>query len=1030
MRMFPLFSVLLVLALVLPAAAQPVLNVKRTEVQWPDIHVYYDIQCNGQLDLSHTINDFTLREDGIPVPPAAVSCPDTTAHCPPSVTLVLDASASVVGQWHVGLVKAGNAFIDKMDGVTDEAAVVYFNSSVIVQQGMTTQKAPLRTAINGLFPVGNRAMFDGAHAGITQTASAASNACRAVVLATNGTDNQSSYNEADVIALARATNVRVITLGLGSTFDAASLQRIADSTGGAFYPVLDTLNISTAFREVFEFISDGFRECRLTYRSDCPDGAQHELRIDVAGICGGSASHTLKFHKPQLPTQMQILDLLPGVTEGFEGQLVTVPVMYSMLQPGVLQPSDIIITFPEVHLQLQGITIPSLSPLSGSGVDIVPYAGNYLLSTRDAIAVGIGGPFLNLEFYIKERVDSISLQIQPVNVLVSKGCVRPVFHPGSINVAVAPQPEIEALGAPAFCPGDSVVLRTTREYDAYFWTTGDTTRSIVASDSGNYAVSVMDYAGRTALSPLFHVEVYPGANPELSSEGMFALCAGRTLDLQTTQPFAQYRWSTGDTTASITITDAGAYSVSVTDANGCTGGSDTLFVTLDDPVVTVQPADTALLCAGSVAVLTATPGFAQYRWSNGRSGQQLAVTQPGRYAVMVTNAAGCTAVSDTVLVVAVPSPVADISTTGPMTLCPGDSLLLDGGADFLGWAWSTGATTRYVAVRDTGTYWLRVTAANGCVSPADSVHIAYTQRPVLDPSGTFAFCHGEELTIDAGAGYVQYFWNTGETTRTITADTSGRFWADVIDAGGCQLRTDTTEVFFRPEVRPEITADGPLTFCEGDSVVLEAPLGYAGYHWSSGETVHRIVVRDAGSYSVEVFTRDGCDGRSDEVVVTVLPLPQKPVITRQGSTLTAPLAEDYRWYHNGVEIPGVRTRQLGVTQNGMYVVEVFNAEGCSRKSDPLEVIIVGIATLPSSFSVDAWPDPNRGVLHVAVTQPAPGPLHISVVNLLGQQVAASRLEHAQGSDVHTLDLGAVPAGLYLLRVQTAQRVFTRRIIRQ
>lgn len=1030
MRMFPLLSVLFVLALVLPATAQPVLNVKRTEVQWPDVHVYYDIQCGGQLDLSHTMNDITLHEDGIPVPVAAVSCPDTTAHCPPSVALVLDAGASVVGQWHVGLVKAGNAFIDKMDGVTDEAAVVYFNSSVTVQQGMTAQKAPLRTAINGLFPVGNRAMFDGAHAGITQTASAGSNPCRAIVLATNGTDNQSSYTEADVIALARATNVRVITVGLGSTFDAASLQRIADSTGGAFYPVLDTLNISKAFREVFEFISDGFRECRMTYRADCPDGAEHELRIDVAGVCGGSDSHTLKFHKPQLPSQMQILDLLPGVTEGFAGQMVTVQVLYSMLQPGVLQPSDIIITFPEAHLQLQGISIPSLSPLSGSGVDIVPYAGNYLLSTRDAIAVGIGGPFLNLDFYVKERLDSISLQIQPVNVLVSKGCVRPVFNPGSINIAVAPQPEIEALGAPAFCPGDSVLLRTTREYDAYFWTTGDTTRTIVASDSGNYAVSVMDYAGRTALSPLFHVEVYPGADPVLSSAGTFALCAGRSFALQTTRPFAQYKWSTGDTTASITITDAGVYSVEVVDANGCTGMSDTLLVTLDDPVVTVQPADTALLCSGSAALLTATPGFTQYRWSNGRTGQQLAVTQPGRYAVMVTNAAGCTAVSDTVVVVPVPSPVAEITTTGPMTLCAGDSLLLDGGADFLAWEWSTGATTRFAAVRDTGSYWLRVTGENGCVSVADTVHISFTQRPVLDPSGTYAFCHGEQLTIDAGAGYVQYLWNTGETTRTITVDTSGRFWADVIDTGGCQLRTDTTEVFFRPEVRPVVTANGPLTFCEGDSVVLEVPPAYAGYHWSSGETVHRIVVRNAGTYSVEVFTRDGCNGSSEGVVVTVLPLPQKPVITRQGSVLTAPLAEGYRWYHNGREIPGVTTRELGVTQNGMYVVEVFNAEGCSRKSDPLEVIVVGVEKLPSAFTVDAWPDPNRGVLQVAVTQSAPGPLHISVVNLLGQEVASARTQHAESSSTHTLDLNAAPKGLYLLRVQTARRVFTRRIIRQ
>ncbi|MCB2204036.1 T9SS type A sorting domain-containing protein [bacterium] len=1031
MRMSPLHSVLLLLIFTATAAAQPVLNLKRAEMQWPDLTVHYDIRCGGLLDFSHGSGNLALFEDGIPVALSSMYCPDTTVHCPPSVTLVLDASADMVGKWHAGVVKAGNAFVDKMDGAVDEAAIMYFNSAVSLQQGMTTQKAPLRSALLALFPVGDRLLFDGAYSGITHTASAGVNGCRAVVLAAVGQDMQSSYTEADVIAHARASDVHVITVGMSSAVDAASLQRIADSTGGAYFPVLDTLNISKAFREVFEFISDEFRECRMTYTSDCPDGAEHELRVDVSGVCSGTDSKTLKFNKPQLPTQTQIIDLFPGVSEGFEGQQLTVHVTYLMLQPGVLHPSDIIISFPEHVLQLMSVSIPSLSPLNGTGVDIIPYAGNYLIGTRQAVQTGLGGPFFNLEFYVKERADSISITIDPIRSVMRKGCVRPVFHQGTVNIAVPPDPEIEALGATSFCPGDSVILRTVEEYDSYVWTTGDTTRSIVASDSGNYAVTVMDHAGRTALSSLFHVEVYPGADPELSNEGLFSLCAGRSLNVTTKQPYVSYNWSTGDTTSSITVTDAGMYTVEVVDANGCTGISDTLYVVLDDPVVTIQPADTALLCSGGSTTLTAAAGFAQYRWSNGRTGQQLEVTQPGMYSVMVTNAAGCTAQSDTVIVVTAQSPVADITAVGPLTICPGDTLWLDGGADFAAYEWSTGADTRRIAVTDTGSYWLRVTGDNGCLSLPDVINIGYTRRPSINPSGTYAFCYGEDLTIEAPAGYVQYMWSTGETTQNITVDTSGVFWVDVLDAGGCLLRSDSTELYFRPEVQPDVIVHGDLRFCEGDSVRLEVPAGFTSYRWNTGETHRILVVRDAGTYNVEVFTQDGCQGFSEDVVVTVLPLPDKPVITRLNNLLSCSLAESYQWYYNGIAVKDGTERNLGVATSGVYTVVVTNANGCSRESDPIDVqLSTGVESLPDGFAVAAWPDPNKGLLQVRVDMPAPSALRITVVNLLGQQVAHFASDRAQPGSVQHVDLSSVPAGMYLLRVQAGTHMMTRRIIRR
>ncbi|MBN1447957.1 MAG: VWA domain-containing protein [Bacteroidetes bacterium] len=1026
-------SLLILTALVCaPLAAQPVLKVKRAVVQWPDVHVFYDISCNGIFQPYHPATNLTLDEDGIPIGSFTTDCPDTTQHCPMSVGLVFDMSNSTIGQFSAAQYRSAQAFVGKMDGVTDEAEVLFFNQQVSVQTSMTTQKSTLMNAFNNFIPSGGSAIYDGIYTGVSEVISNANNNCKVVVVACDGSDNQSSKTPDDIIVLARSNRVRVITIGFGGAHHPVPLQRIADSTGGLYFGTSDTLQLPNIYREIYEFISDGFRECELVYRADCADGAYHELTLAASNLCGGAAKDSLFFLKPLIPNNMTDIDLHPNSTVAFPGDLIDVPVV-NLSAPGVsgvLHPFDLAFGFERHLLELQDVIIPPASPLTATTVSVIPFAGNFLITSRDAVSIQGNGPFFTLRFRVLQRQDSVIATIRQVLSDVDKGCLKLKLHDGQVVISIPPNPVIEALGPASFCAGDSVSLRVTEEFDTYRWTTGDTTRSIVVKNDGAYAVNVMDYAGRTASSPAFFVTVFPGADPHLSPSDTLSLCAGSDVTVQTMQHYLRYAWSTGDTTATVTIADAGSYWVQVVDSNGCAGISDTLVVILDDPIVTITPSAPQILCEGDTLWLEASAGFASYRWSHGISGRFAAVTKGGTYTVRATNAAGCTAVSDVITVSQLSRPVAVISALGPLSICPGDSLRLEASDGHAGYSWSTGAVTRSIVVRKPGIYRLTVIDANGCRSLPDSVVVAVPARPTLQPGGVHTICYGDDLTIDAGTGYTHYHWSTGDSTQTIQADVSGAFWVDATDVNGCVLRSDTVTVIERPEIRPVIDVNGSATICEGDSVILEAPLGFRGYHWSSGETVSRIVVSRAGKYTVTVFTNEGCSGTSEAVEITVVPRPPKPIVTRQGSTLTASTAHAYQWHRDGVPISGATSRTHEARLNGMYHVVVYNAEGCGSASDPVEVVVSGVHVLAEQFRVEVYPDPSDGIITVRTVLPSPETLHITVLNILGQSVAEIRERQQQGSVTRSIDLSHAPSGVYLLRVRAGETVHTRRIVRQ
>lgn len=280
------------------------------------------------------------------------------------------------------------------------------------------------------------------------------------------------------------------------------------------------------------------------------------------------------------------------------------------------------------------------------------------------------------------------------------------------------------------------------------------------------------------------------------------------------------------------------------------------------------------LCEGDSVILYTTPTFRRYRWTNGDTNSAIVVKDAGSYGVTVTDASGGTFILDPVAVTIIPRPRVSISTNGPLTICDGDSVLLDAGSGFASYFWSNGVTTRTLTVRQSGVYWVSVTGSNGCPATSASVKVNVGKKPNPKIFATrgFEVCEGDTTILYGYGGYAKYRWSTGDTTQSLIVTGPGD-WDDyrltVTDSNGCSATSEIYPVKFHVRPLPRILVDGPKQFCEGDSITLDGGSIYNTYRWSTGEIGRKIIVKEPGRYWVSVTDGIGCPGQSDTVTIVV-----------------------------------------------------------------------------------------------------------------------------------------------------------------
>jgi len=367
-----------------------------------------------------------------------------------------------------------------------------------------------------------------------------------------------------------------------------------------------------------------------------------------------------------------------------------------------------------------------------------------------------------------------------------------------------------------------------------------------------------------------------------------------------------YDWSTGETTQSISVGQAGTYQVTVTGPNGCSD-TDSIVITqsLDKPLVTIDPSATELTCAVTTITLdtVVTGGVTPYTyaWSTGETSESIVVTAPGTYMVTVTGDNGCSDSATVTITQSTDKPGVSIVAPDTVLTCEVGSATLTavavGGAGPFSYLWSTGETTQSIIVDQPGTYQVTVTGDNGC---SDSVTITITQstdRPevsIVAPD-TVLTCDITEVTLTAqvapetGVAAFSYLWSNGSTDPSMVVAEGGTYTVTVTGEKGC---SGAASVVITEDQEPpvvSIATPEPLSATVSE-VVLDATVSGGTspytYLWDTGATTEDVTVSATGTYTLTVTGANGCSAQASVDVVY-----QGLEIVKTGQTETAELGD-------------------------------------------------------------------------------------------------------------------------------------------
>jgi gliding motility-associated-like protein len=476
------------------------------------------------------------------------------------------------------------------------------------------------------------------------------------------------------------------------------------------------------------------------------------------------------------------------------------------------------------------------------------------------------------------------------------------------------------------CGTAGQTVSATAGFSTYLWNTSAATPSITVNASGTYSVIATDAAGCIARDTVV-VAVYP--LPVVALGNDFTVCPGVTSFLDAGTGFLNYIWNTSATSSTISPAP-GAYSVTVTDVNGCQNSDAINILTFPAPSVSLG-ADRAF-CQGSTTNLSATAGMASYAWNTGATSQSISPAFPGTYMVTITDANGCED-ADTILLNWNAAPIVSL---GPdLSFCGGGApQTIAATSGFSSYLWNTTATTPSISVNASGTYSVIATDAAGCIA-YDTVIVTVLPAVVVNlGADTVAICDSGSVMLDAGPGALNYAWSgSSSANQFLVVNTPGTYSVTATGVGGC-TGMDTVVVLTTSAIGANLL---PPTgaYCETASLELDPGAGYLSYDWNNGASNAQILnVDTAGSYFVEVIDANGCRFL-DTIAITEIqmpPLEVADVIICPGETATLVANSGFSNY---LWSTGATTPTINAVPPGNYNVTV--TLGSCQLSDEADV---------------------------------------------------------------------------------------------
>ncbi|HYG50903.1 MAG TPA: PKD domain-containing protein [Flavobacteriales bacterium] len=420
-----------------------------------------------------------------------------------------------------------------------------------------------------------------------------------------------------------------------------------------------------------------------------------------------------------------------------------------------------------------------------------------------------------------------------------------------------------------------------------------------------------------------------------------------------TSPYT-YAWSSGSTAASVSGLAAGAYTLTVNDAAGCSSTNNFNIGPGSDPAVinyTPTYVDCFGAATGAITTTVASGGpVTSYLWSNGANTSAITGLTAGTYTLTATNAGGC--VTNSVMTITQPASAVSLNLVKSDVTCNGmnngsATVTPSGGTAPYNLNWSTGATTNTITALGAGVYTCTVTDANGCTTTSsitinEPAAITVTSTTINDVT-----CNGLSngscvLGLTGGSGSLSVSWSTSpvQTGNTASGLAMGTYTYTVTDANGCTL-TNNINILEPAPLNVAVVSTNPSCYNSNDgSIQVTATGGTTPYSITVNSTGlangGTLTPLNDGNYTVTTTDGHGCT--ASQVVTLTEPAPVSIIVSPNliicpGSSVTIYAyasggtgAYTYNW-NNGLGNNVTHVVSPAVTTT--YTVTVTDNNGCA-----------------------------------------------------------------------------------------------------